>query len=256
MRCSMKFFTSKQIKRFNDLDYNIFNFVTSNPEKVPYMTIRELAEEAHVSTASITRFCQKLDCEGFTEFKLKFKLQKDQTRQVSFSNNISNVESFLLRMKEASYEADILKLANVLAESKSLVFVGLGNSGVMASYAARYFSSAGKFALSIENPMYVIDIADQVGTAIVFLSVEGELSRDIETLAKLKSTSNTIVSITNSKNSTLAKLSDYNLATHVIREENRDNHSLIKVDITTQVPVMLLIETLAKEVHDIIEKKK
>ncbi len=37
------------------------------------MKIRELAEEVHVSTTTILRFCKKVGCEGYSEFRLKLK---------------------------------------------------------------------------------------------------------------------------------------------------------------------------------------
>ena len=41
------------------------------------MSVRDLAECTHVSTATVVRFCQKLDCNGFVEFKTKLKLFND-----------------------------------------------------------------------------------------------------------------------------------------------------------------------------------
>ena len=38
-------------------------------EAVLQMSVRELAEKTYVSTASIIRFCQKMGCDGFVEFK-------------------------------------------------------------------------------------------------------------------------------------------------------------------------------------------
>lgn len=252
----MKLFTTQQMQEFSDLDYSIYNFVIANPEKIAYMTIRELADEAHVSTASITRFCQKVDCDGYSEFKIKFKMQSESTKKMSFSNDLTSVEVFLNRMREASYESEIHEVAQVLADAKSLIFVGTGNSGIMAEYASRYFSSVGKFALHVINPMFQLSVDNPEDTVFVFLSVEGELATLIDNLTKIKALKSTIVSITNSKKSTLAKMSDYNLSCYVQREHNKNTSFHNKIDVTTQVPVMLLLETLAKEVHDIRVNKK
>ena len=43
-------------------------------ENVLKMSIRTLASNTFVSTATIVRFCQKFDCEGFSEFKVKLKM--------------------------------------------------------------------------------------------------------------------------------------------------------------------------------------
>ena len=53
---------------------SLYEYIMNNSKKVIYMRIRELAAEAHVSTTTILRFCKKLNCDGFSEFKLKFKM--------------------------------------------------------------------------------------------------------------------------------------------------------------------------------------
>ncbi|MDH6363885.1 DNA-binding MurR/RpiR family transcriptional regulator [Enterococcus sp. PF1-24] len=59
-----------------------------------------------------------------------------------------------------------------------------------------------------------------------------------------------IISITNSSNSTIAKLSDVNIPYYVSREE------LDGADITSQVPALFTIEYLAKEVRKKMKQKK
>lgn len=40
-----------------------------NRDEVMYMTIRELADAAGVSTTTILRFCRKFNCDGYSEFR-------------------------------------------------------------------------------------------------------------------------------------------------------------------------------------------
>ena len=56
----------------------VYEYVVKDPEKVKYMRIRELADEVHVSTSTILRFCKKMGCSGYSEFKLQ--LRDYQTR--------------------------------------------------------------------------------------------------------------------------------------------------------------------------------
>ena len=66
-------FRYEVIQSLNNLELSLYEYIMKNSKKVIYMRIRELAEEAHVSTTTILRFCKKLNCEGFSEFKIKFK---------------------------------------------------------------------------------------------------------------------------------------------------------------------------------------
>ncbi len=45
------------------------------------MKVRELAEEVHVSTTTILRFCKKVGCEGYSEFRLKLKQEVSSKEQ-------------------------------------------------------------------------------------------------------------------------------------------------------------------------------
>lgn len=59
-------FNSEIIKSLNDLELVFYRYIIKNTEKVIYMRIRELADEAHVSTTTILRFCKKFDCNGYS----------------------------------------------------------------------------------------------------------------------------------------------------------------------------------------------
>lgn len=61
-------FSYEVIQSLNNLELSLYEYIMKNKKKVIYMRIRELADEAHVSTTTILRFCKKLNCEGFSEF--------------------------------------------------------------------------------------------------------------------------------------------------------------------------------------------
>ncbi|MCA5010822.1 MurR/RpiR family transcriptional regulator, partial [Clostridioides difficile] len=75
-------FSNQVLNQFSELDYEVYNFILKNSEKIPYMTIREFANEAHVSTTTITRFCRKVNCNGFSEFKIRYKMEKESTKTI------------------------------------------------------------------------------------------------------------------------------------------------------------------------------
>ena len=62
-----------QVYSLNAIEVHIYNYVVQNKEKVLDESIRELAIDVHVSTATIVRFCKKLGCEGLMELKYKLK---------------------------------------------------------------------------------------------------------------------------------------------------------------------------------------
>lgn len=61
-------FTAQALKSLNELEMLVYQYVMEHRSAVPYMRIRELATEAHVSTTTVLHFCKKMGCEGFSQF--------------------------------------------------------------------------------------------------------------------------------------------------------------------------------------------
>ena len=71
----MELFTPQQIKNLNELELLVYQYIIEHPNTVPFMRIRELAAEAHVSTTTVLHFCKKVGCDGYAQFKWKLKEQ-------------------------------------------------------------------------------------------------------------------------------------------------------------------------------------
>lgn len=241
----MSLFSNYALSQFSDLDYVLYNYILKNSEKVTYMTIRELANEAHVSTTTITRFCRKLNCDGFSEFKVKYKLEAKESNNHPKSYDSSVIMDFLQRANTEAFQKQLDEIADIIASKKHVIFLGVGNSGIIADYAARYFCNVGIFSAGVNNPLFPINLEVPSETIIITLSVEGEVDILIQNSEMLKKSRATVVAITNSKNSTLAKMSDYNISYYIQRELAYEN-SWAKVDITSQIPAIYIIEALAK----------
>ncbi|WP_051317127.1 MurR/RpiR family transcriptional regulator [Ectobacillus panaciterrae] len=136
----------------------------------------------------------------------------------------------------------------MLAEAENVLFIGAGSSGILAQYGARYFSSLGKFSLHINDPFFPVNEYPLRNSIAVVLSVSGETPSTIAQVNTLKKEGSKIISITNNRSCTIAKMSDINIPYYVM-EEYRE-HS----NITTQLPVIYLLEALARNTYRLINK--
>jgi len=134
-------FTPEQIAQFSELDYAIYDYVVKHPHEVAYMRIRELAEAVHVSPPTVLRFCKKVGCDGFSEFKTKWKLHLRENERTSIISSQEALREFFERTLTADYERTILDAATVIARADHVIFVGSGSSGILAEYGSRYFSA-------------------------------------------------------------------------------------------------------------------
>ncbi len=237
-------FSNEVIRFFNELEISIYNYVVKNADKVIYMRIRELADETHVSTATILRFCKKLHCEGFSEFKVKLKMHINENNQKPVINSTQYaLADFFERTLRGDLDEKIKEAALQVSNADNVIFFGIGSSGILAEYGARYFSSLGKFSMYIKDPLFPIQSKLMVNSVTIALSVTGENSFTVTHLNQLKQKGSKIISITNNKLSTIARISDINIPYFVTEEFSEE------ANITTQVPVVYILESMGREIH-------
>jgi len=236
-------FTHDIIASFNELETSLYNYICQNGEKVAYMRIRELADETHVSTATILRFCRKLNCEGFSEFKVMLKMHLGENKKTILKSSEHSVAEFFERTLKGDIEEKIRQAASLVNQAESVIFIGIGSSGILAEYGARYFSSLGTFSMYIKDPLFPIHSQLRHNSVTIALSVSGENNFTVTHLHQLKQEGSKIISITNNKHSTVAKISDINIP-YYVTEEWFEN-----ANITTQVPALYILESMAREIY-------
>lgn len=72
---------------------------------------------------------------------------------------MSELQTFFWQVGTPAYQEKLENAAATIARMERIFMVGIGNSGSIASYGARYFSNLGKFALCVSDPFYPITLA-------------------------------------------------------------------------------------------------
>ncbi|MBS6160748.1 MAG: MurR/RpiR family transcriptional regulator [Blautia sp.] len=236
-------FSYDELQKYNETDIRIYKYMVSNLEKIQYMTIRELAEELQVSTSTILRFCNKNDFVGYAEFKEALKKEILLQKSTPPSEDLQELSDFFERTNSNAFEEKLSAAVQMLRNSDMIIFIGMGSSGTLAKYGARYFSNLGHFAVGLEDALYPIEFFQWKNTAVLAISESGETSRLMEAIHQFKQKNCKILSITNSSLSTLAKLSDWNFSYHLKPQRINGGYNG-----TTQVPALFVMEALAKRI--------
>lgn len=236
-------FSYNEIQSFNELELSLYNYIMKNSEKVICMRIRELANEAHVSTTTILRFCKKINCEGFSEFKIKFKMYLEQSGGNILTDNTSMIIDFLKKAQGKEYREKIDLVCKEINKASTIIFVGMGFFGILSKYAGRYLSAMGRNAIYIDDPFYPLNFKPSDNYVAIAFSVSGQTATVINNINRLKEKGCRIVSITNNESSILAKISDINIGYYVQQEKTEND------DITTQIPALYIIETIGRKLY-------
>lgn len=229
------------VSKLNELEMKVYNYVIRNMDIAGHMTIRQLAEAAGVSTTTILRFCRKLECDGYAEFRVRLRLSMDNhiSRQVDMNSNI--MINFFRSVDNIDFDSSIEKATDMLVSAEQIIFVGVGTSGAMAKYGARLLSNCGLFSSYIDDPYYPASGDTMKNTIAIVLSVSGETDEIIRFSNQLISKKCKIISVTCNKYSRLSKLSDFNISWNM-HQDRIDGG----VDITTQIPALYIIESICR----------
>lgn len=238
----MTMFTHSAVASLNNLEMMVYNFVVKNRDKVMYMTIRELADAAGVSTTTVLRFCRKLNCEGYSEFRVRFKLYLEQNEPQQANFGASEIISFFRSVNNDEFDALLEEAVDIILESERIIFVGAGTSGALAKYGARFFSNVGKFSNHIDDPYFPVTNDMAKNALAIVLSVSGETEEILRFASQFSLHRCKVLSVTGHENSSLAKLADFNLSWHVPQTRIAGVY-----DITTQIPVIYILETLGRK---------
>lgn len=242
----MEMFTTQQVQSLNELELLVYRYIMEHPNTVSFMRIRELAAEAHVSTTTVLHFCKKMGCDGYAQFKWKLKECNSAGQEEHLPDALNDMQSFLHRVGTPEYDATLDEAAGMVARAERVFLVGIGNSGSMAEYGARYLSNLGKFALSVTDPFYPITVTPNMTMTAVLLSVSGETKQVINLGRQLKERGSSLIAVTRSEQSTLAKLSDVVLPYH----STMHRLTVESYDLTSQLPALYLLESLARRVYN------
>ncbi|MFD1484538.1 MurR/RpiR family transcriptional regulator [Lacticaseibacillus baoqingensis] len=230
-----------------ETDMTIYREIVKDMDAVIYMRIRDLAETTYCSTASIQRFCQKFDCSGWAEFKAKLRMYNNQmSHRGQLPNDIDGGEitRSIAACEDGQYQQAMDRAAHLLYEHAQVVWIGFGTSRIVAEYGAATYSNSVNLSFSISAPMThpQVDYPEAVYKAMcaVVCSVSGENRVVIGYLNELIKHQVPVIAITNSANSTIARLATVALAYYVTPQD------LDGANLTSQTPAIYIIEKITR----------
>ncbi|WP_295251002.1 MurR/RpiR family transcriptional regulator [uncultured Catenibacterium sp.] len=229
-------FTYAQVSSLNETEACVYNYVMQHKNQVLEESIRELADHVHVSTASVIRFCKKLGCSGFTDFKYKLReslaieTYEAQIHHSSFGDFTNHVNS-----KE--YLDSIQKAVDFIRNADSLFVLGSGPFSGFAQFASRSFSYIGYYCTDIEDKFYHIPEVPEGQRAVVIATYDKIIEEDLfEELKNYKEKNYVIIMITCNDIGVMEYLCD-----HIIYASN----GYVKMgNIISGIPVQLTFEKI------------
>lgn len=216
-----------------DMYYTICYQVLNNIEKIPSISINELADLCYTSPATISRFCKALKCDNFAEFKKQVQsglqqasheiklepedlvaIHKNPSRCVDMVYDLS-INSLIESKKHVNIH-EIDRLCDIIYDAKKLHFFGFQFNKILASDIQFKLVKLGKFSYAFADrgdDSQRIELLDENSVAIV-LSVRARPIPIGQLVQSIKNRGAKVILITMNNNSDVIKLANYTFVVH------------------------------------------
>ena len=230
-------------------------FVLSDPAKVVYLTITELARESDTSEASVTRLCRTLGCKGYNEFKMALALDLQHGQPIEHGgdeiDNVVNESVQALQDTAKLLDRTLLEAAALaLHQAQSVQIYGVAASAILGEYLHYKLLRLGKPAQLFSDMHRAAMNATTLSkdSLVVAISSSGS-TRDLLHVVKLARKHGVpVLALSNTPRSPLASLSDIQLLAA------KPEGPLSAGALNAKVGVMLLVELLTTSLIALDEK--
>lgn len=241
---------------FFDSEKKIANCIMERRRDVVDMTVAELAQASGASDASVSRFCRRCGFKGFHQLKMTLAGELAEESQGAVGNDISrrdiaqSLQNILankteeLKQTVAMMEPENLdRILEVIQRAGTVQFVAVGNTIPVAMDAAFKFNQLGIPAVTgtiLETQTaYAFNLGKK--DVIIAISNSGVSRRLIRLLEGASGNGVTIISITNSPDSPVAKLSNYHITTATREKLLREDFLFSRVPATMVIEILYLL---------------
>ncbi|WP_324668127.1 MurR/RpiR family transcriptional regulator [Geochorda subterranea] len=202
--------------------------VRSDPQRVVYASVTELAEAAGVGETTVLRFARKLGYRNYHAFKMDLArdifsegaaqdgeaasspASDDLLHRATEENRRVIVDTYQM-LDRAVFERAVA----MLADARQIHFYGAGHSGITAQDARYRFWRLGFPAAAFADPHFQLMAAAtlQPGDVAVGLSVSGSTRDTVECLAAAKARGAGTIAITGYAQAPIGRVADVVLVT-------------------------------------------
>jgi DNA-binding MurR/RpiR family transcriptional regulator len=208
----------------------IAQFIIENSEKAAFMTASKLGQKAGVSESTVVRFAAELGYEGYPELRsaLQEMIRNRLTslQRIEVSKSIMGNKDTLSAILNADMEKIMLTLNTVdrkqfdravetILTAKSIYILGIRTSSALSRFMSYYLS------LLFDNvkPLYensTSEVFEQIlriqkEDVLIGISFPRYSKRTVTTVRYAKDRGASVIAITDSENSPIAKLADSRL---------------------------------------------
>lgn len=214
-----------KLSALSEAEQLVAKYVLLHKDEVIHMSTQQLAKNAQVSSATISRFCKSVGTKGFPDLKILLSAEMATVdtiqQEIKPTDSLDTIKQQLtLRINNVLAETEslveneaIASTTKLIKNAEDLVVYGLGASQVVAMDLTQKFIRLGKSVLETQDIHLIISslVAKPKNKVVVLISNSGE-KKESNTIASVcNELSIPVISIVANPNSSLAKKSTISL---------------------------------------------
>ncbi|POP46359.1 RpiR family transcriptional regulator [Superficieibacter electus] len=245
----------QNVSGYSPTQQKLGDFVLTDPSRVLYLTITELARESETSEASVTRLCRALGCKGYTEFKMALALdvQRLQAPRAQGDEIDTLVDESVQALRDTAELLDrsvLEQAALALHEARSVQIYGVAASAIIGDYLHYKLLRLGKAGQLFSDMHRAAMSATALSGEDVVVAISSSGStRDLLHVVKLaRKCGARVLTISNTPRSPLASLSD------ILLVAAKPEGPLSAGALNAKVGAMLLVELVITSLLSLDER--
>lgn len=206
----------------------VADYVLAYPDEVIHFSVTDLAQTLEVSESTIVRFCQRLDYQGYQEFKILLARDlgtpfRDTYEMINLRDDVAAVvhKTFQISIQALNDTLAVLNPVNVkeatcfLTNAHHVYIFGCGGSGGIAQVAGQKLLRLGLSCTVCTDPHTQTLLAGMASEqdAVIGISYSGNNEDILRAMRVAKERRAKTIAITNYPTSPAAKLADILLLT-------------------------------------------
>ncbi|MBQ6819768.1 MAG: MurR/RpiR family transcriptional regulator [Clostridium sp.] len=223
----------------------VAEYILQEKGNILYETLQDISKKINVGEATILRCVRKIGFNGFQDLKLQIAKDDKPVEETYPENYIDSISTNMINAIENTKSIldtnQLDKAIDLIKNSDTLLFYGVGASGLAAGEAKSRFIRMGKKGISVTDGHFQLMYSSTCteNDVILALSLSGYTKDILDSLKIAKKKNVKIIAITSFPLSPVAKLADCVLVT-ASKENLLDGGSLI-----TKISQLYIIDLLS-----------
>lgn len=239
-------FTIDRLNSLNELERLVYDFILQHPKEFAVLKVKDIAEAVNVSSSTVMRFCKKMGCSGFSEFKYQYQHYLAQDAVVDKKNDeLEYLLEFFSGLAQNDNQEKMWAAFDRFLDCGDKILYGHGGlQGQLAQHASYLLNAAGMATRYFTDDSFRLrNLADsEESGAILYFSVQQHEEQALNKLCEAKALGYRILVVSNYENAQVHKIADDILTYHVPVHDG---------GFSSQLPALYYVEALARRYGDV-----